>query len=162
MSPSDSLRVAAGRNVDLLAPLAPSRRSPVAPASAPESFASVLENEVAQRKGVRFSAHAMQRLADRNLSISKDDEHRIERSLDLAEQKGGRQTLILVDRLALIANVPNRTIITVTGQDEMQDLVFTNIDTAVVAAEAPSTSGKSAPAATPLDAVQPEHAPRRL
>jgi len=40
--------------------------------------------------------------------------------------------LLLMDRLALVVSVPNRTVITVVPREELQDAVFTNIDSAVL------------------------------
>jgi flagellar operon protein len=132
MELSDSLRISGGRP-DLLAPVANGPRAPVSSASPGGSFAAILEREVETREGVRFSSHALQRMADRNVVLTTEDKARLGRSLDLAASKGGRQTLVLLDTIAVIANVPNRTVITVTKQDELNDLVFTNIDSTVVA-----------------------------
>jgi len=148
MGPSDSLRIAGARRPDILAPAANPTRAPVSIPLAGWGFASVLEREVETREGVRFSSHALQRMADRNVVLTAQDKARICRSLDLAASKGGRQTLVLLDKIALVASVPNRTVITVTQQDEMGDLVFTNIDSTVVAS--PETSPQRSPSPTLL------------
>ena len=42
------------------------------------------------------------------------------------------ESLVLVDDLAFIVNVPNRTVITAMEQGETNSNVFTNIDGAVI------------------------------
>lgn len=109
--------------------------------SAPTArFAEVLENvshdgsaalDRAPRP-VRFSAHALQRLADRQIAPTSGEHAQIGRALDKAESKGARESLLLTDRFALVVNVRNRTVITALARQELGDAVFTNIDSAVV------------------------------
>ena len=95
-------------------------------------FASALESALGQGRGVRFSAHAVQRLSDRNIQLTAADHARIAKSTDAASAKGSREALLLMDRLALIVGVPNRTVITVIEPDAGENTVFTNIDSVVV------------------------------
>jgi flagellar operon protein len=80
---------------------------------------------------IRFSAHAQQRLASVHLDPSAMS--RLEAAVDKAGQKGGRESLILLDDLAFVVSVKNRTVITAVGADRMADNVFTNIDSVVIA-----------------------------
>ena len=48
-----------------------------------------------------------------------------------AEEKGIKESLVMVDNLAFIVNVRNNTVI--TAVNEKEDKVFTNIDGAVIA-----------------------------
>ena len=95
------------------------------------SFASVLSSQLKGVREVKFSAHAIQRLRERNITFGSGEKAQLGRALDQAEAKGARETLLLMDGTALVASVPNRTIITVVPNQE-QDTVFTNIDSAVV------------------------------
>lgn len=104
------------------------RTAPPAPGSA---FADVLAQVQAERS-VRFSAHALKRLEERHITLSEADHARIARAVDLARAKGARESLLLMDRLALVVSVPNRTVITAVARNELEDAVFTNIDSAVV------------------------------
>ncbi|MCP4646027.1 MAG: hypothetical protein GY851_36625 [bacterium] len=103
-----------------------------APQGSGSAFSSVLEKELRASPSVRFSAHALQRLDDRGIRLTAADAARVDRAVDEAAAKGGRESLLLMDRLALVVNVPNRTVITVMPQDGTGDAVFTNIDSAVV------------------------------
>jgi flagellar operon protein len=52
--------------------------------------------------------------------------------VDQAKNKGINESLVLVDSLAFIVNVPNRTVVTAMDQTETQSNIFTNIDGAVI------------------------------
>ncbi|HIJ74526.1 MAG TPA: hypothetical protein HPP83_10540 [Candidatus Hydrogenedentes bacterium] len=123
----------------LAAPVAPPTRRPTA-STASTPFSHILESEVRKAGQVKFSAHAQLRLRTRGISLTADDLARIGRGLDLAAAKGARESLLLMDRLALVVSVPNRTVITVVEQNEIEDTVFTNIDSAVVVAEQPEAA----------------------
>lgn len=97
-------------------------------------FADVLADRLRDGKSVKFSAHAARRLADRHIALTPGDEASISRAVDKAAAKGARETLLLMDKLALVVSVPNRTVITALSQHEMGDTVFTNIDSAVLIA----------------------------
>jgi flagellar operon protein len=82
--------------------------------------------------GVRLSRHAGERLAQRGLTLSPAEAGRLERALDEAARRGGRESLVLMDRMALVVSVPNRTVITAVPRGA-EPAVFTNIDSAVIA-----------------------------
>ena len=52
--------------------------------------------------------------------------------MDAASKKGINDSLVLVDNLAFIVNVPNKTVVTAMDQTETDSNVFTNIDGAVI------------------------------
>ncbi len=94
------------------------------------SFEEVLKQK--QQTGLKFSKHASARLDQRNINLSKDQSLRLEKGLSAAENKGVNESLVLVDDLAFIVNVPNRTVVTAMDQAETNSIVFTNIDGAVI------------------------------
>ena len=49
-----------------------------------------------------------------------------------AGDKGINESLVLVDSLAFIVNVPNKTVVTAMDQTETDTNIFTNIDGAVI------------------------------
>jgi flagellar operon protein len=59
--------------------------------------------------------------------------NRLEAAVEKAGLKGGKESLILLDDLAFVVSVKNRTVITAVGADRMADNVFTNIDSVVIA-----------------------------
>ena len=98
------------------------------------SFSDVLADTQASKE-VRFSAHAAKRLEERGITLDGDDMARINSAIDSAEAKGGRESLLLMDDLAMVVSVTNRTVITAVSRDEMENAVFTHIDSAVVVAD---------------------------
>lgn len=97
-----------------------------------ESFETVIRKEMEKLEGVRFSAHALQRLSARNIQLSDDDRTKIIEAIDRATAKGAQDSLVLVRGTALVVSVKNRTVVTVLDRDETRGNVFTNIDSAIV------------------------------
>ncbi|MDI7248269.1 MAG: TIGR02530 family flagellar biosynthesis protein [Bacillota bacterium] len=99
-------------------------------ATAP-SFGEVLRREI-EGQGVRFSGHAQMRMRTRNISLSEADMAKLAQAVDRASAKGARESLILMDNLALVVSVRNRTVITAVDGEHIRENVFTNIDSAVI------------------------------
>ena len=81
---------------------------------------------------LRFSKHASNRLADRNLTLSENQLSRLSEGLKRAGEKGIKESLVMVDQLAFIVNVPSSTVITAMDQTQAKENIFTNIDGAVI------------------------------
>lgn len=109
-----------------------------APAPAGTGFDRLLQERLSDpglRPGggeVRFSAHAQQRLAQRNIAVTPEVQARLEGAVDRAAAKGSRESLVLMDDVAMVVSVTNRTVITAVDRAGMKDQVFTNIDSAVL------------------------------
>lgn len=97
------------------------------------SFQELLNNEISKSEGVKFSKHAEMRLLSRNISLTKEQTERLESAVDKAKSKGVKDTLVMLDNVALVVNVPNRTVVTAVNDKELKENVFTNIDGAVIA-----------------------------
>lgn len=93
------------------------------------SFEEVLRQK---QKPLKFSKHATQRLSQRNINLSDEQNIRLTNGVTEAEKKGVNESLVLVDNLAFIVNVPNKTVVTAMDQEETNANVFTNIDGAVI------------------------------
>jgi flagellar operon protein len=104
------------------------------PPSSSQSFRSILDQTAASGSSepLRFSAHAMQRLQSRNISLTGDDVARMNAMADKAAAKGAKQSLFILRDTALVVSIKNRTVITAVDQDSMKDNVFTNIDSAPI------------------------------
>lgn len=81
---------------------------------------------------VQFSNHAIARLQKRNIDITPTDLSRITSAIDKAAAKGSRDSLVMIDDLALVVSIKNRTVITAMDHQSMKDQVITNIDSAVI------------------------------
>lgn len=98
-----------------------------------QSFQEILENSRARATGqVRFSKHAAGRLADRNIELTSGQMERLQEGAQKAQMKGIRESLVIVDQLAFIVNIPNHTVVTAMNQQDAAENVFTNIDGAVI------------------------------
>ncbi|MDD6490851.1 MAG: flagellar protein [Firmicutes bacterium] len=98
-----------------------------------KSFQEILETS--QQKAseeVKFSKHAAGRLADRNIELTKGQMERLQEGAQRAQQKGIKESLVIVDQLAFIVNIPNNTVVTAMNQNDAAENVFTNIDGAVI------------------------------
>ncbi|MFN3821477.1 MAG: flagellar protein [bacterium] len=83
---------------------------------------------------LRLSAHAQERLQERSIYLTPEEWRRVEKAVENISQSGGQKALVMMENLALIVGVPQRTIITVVPTLRNGDLqTFTSIDSAVLA-----------------------------
>ena len=98
------------------------------------SFQEILEQKQSRSEAgtLRFSKHAIGRLSDRNIEVSGGQIKRLSDGARKAGERGIQESLVLMDELAFIVNIPNKTVVTAMDSSETQDNVFTNIDGAVI------------------------------
>jgi flagellar operon protein len=112
------------RNAQLDA-LLQTRPSPAAPK--PEAgFEALLADRL------KISGHAQTRLQSRQIGLDADAWQRVLDGVDRAAQKGAKESLVMVDDVALVVSVRNRTVITAVEKAQLKENVFTNIDSAVI------------------------------
>ena len=80
-------------------------------------------------KDVQFSKHANMRLNDRNIQLDSGQMQRLEKGVQTAQTKGIRDSLVLIDNIALVVNIKNKVVVTAINQQEQ---IITNIDGAVI------------------------------
>lgn len=97
------------------------------------SFDEILRGKCEKQSELKFSKHAMNRLSDRSITLTDAQRGRLEDGVSQAGEKGIRDSLVLVDSLAFIVNVPNKTVVTAMDQEDASEHIFTNIDGAVIA-----------------------------
>lgn len=98
-----------------------------------KSFQEILESrQASEREGVKFSKHAAGRLADRNIELTSSQMERLQEGALKAQEKGIKESLVLVDQLAFIVNIPNSTVVTAMNRNDAAENIFTNIDGAVI------------------------------
>ncbi|MBV6458220.1 MAG: hypothetical protein HONBIEJF_01345 [Fimbriimonadaceae bacterium] len=101
--------------------------SPVGqPKLPPGEFDSILDARL------KLSGHAKTRLSSRNIELDRDAWERVIQGVDKAAEKGARESLVMLDDIALVVSVKNRTVITAVDRDRLKENVFTNIDSAVI------------------------------
>ena len=99
------------------------------------SFQDVLKSKYkaeAPNATLKFSKHAANRLVDRQITLSDNQIERLSDGAAKASAKGIKDSLVIMDKLAFIVNIPNNTVITAMDQTEADENVFTNIDGAVI------------------------------
>jgi len=100
-----------------------------APAQVPSQgadFGTILQDQL------KLSGHAQTRLQSRNIELGADQWERVMNGVNKAAEKGARDSLVMVDDIALVVSVKNRTVITAVDKANLKENVFTNIDSAVV------------------------------
>ena len=88
--------------------------------------------ELNQAKSLNFSKHASQRLHSRGIDMSEERLSKLSNAVDKAADKGSKESLILDDSAAYVVSVPNRTVISAFDRSNLQDGVFTSIDSAII------------------------------
>jgi flagellar operon protein len=117
-------------------PTAPAGRSAAArrggEVSSGPSFQSALQQATGTQP-LHFSRHALERVQRRGIDLDPSTLNRLNEGVGRAAGKGSRDSVVLVDGTAFVVSVPNRTVITAVGSQQMKDHVFTNVDSAVIA-----------------------------
>jgi flagellar operon protein len=91
-----------------------------------KAFIDALKQKNSQ---VKVSAHAQNRMDERQIALSDEDMKKIKAAVDELGEKGARESLLLYKDSAFIASISNRTIITAMNGGELGTV--TNIDSAV-------------------------------
>src|SRR4051812_45558740 len=72
------------------------------------SFKAVFEANLNKGGELKFSAHAQDRLASRQINLSPSDLQRLEGGISRAAAKGARESLVVKDDLAFVVSITNR------------------------------------------------------
>jgi flagellar operon protein len=89
-------------------------------------FDSILSSQL------KVSGHANTRLQSRNIQLGEGEWSRVLDGVQRAAAKGSKESLVLIDDVALVVSVKNRTVITAVDKAHLKENVFTNIDSAVI------------------------------
>jgi flagellar operon protein len=85
-----------------------------------------------QQDVIRLSAHAEQRLAERHISLTAQERTNLGQAISTLHEKGAKNPLIVRQDAAFVVNVPSRTLVTAINQQELQQRVFTQIDSTML------------------------------
>lgn len=114
-----------------ITPVKTGHTAPAKPGARPgSSFEKVLDQKL--HGELKFSQHARERLQARNIEFNTNDLDKLTEAVGKARAKGSRDSLILMNDLALVVSVKNNTVITAVDSQNIKDNVFTNIDSAVI------------------------------
>ncbi len=95
------------------------------------SFLSVLQGQLEAGSNIAFSKHAVSRVHERQIDVSSQNLQRLDQGVQMAQEKGLREALILIDQNAYIVNAASGKVITVDSE-ATKGSVFTNIDGTVI------------------------------
>jgi flagellar operon protein len=96
------------------------------------AFADILR-DVGGERPVSVSGHALRRLEQRGIEPSAEHAERLSKAFDTLAARGGRQALVMLDSVAYVVRVPERTVVTAVGADTSKERVFTQIDSVLIA-----------------------------
>ncbi|NLW24765.1 MAG: flagellar protein [Clostridia bacterium] len=96
-----------------------------------QNFQEILEKQI-QNSTIKFSKHAQERLNLRNIKLDEKNMEKLTTAVQKARAKGAKESLILMDDLALVVSIKNNTVITAMDGPHIKENVFTNIDSAVI------------------------------
>ena len=93
-------------------------------------FGELLQEKT--KAGLNFSKHATKRLSERGIAVDNQLMSELEQAVEDARKKGARDVAVIGRQGVFIVNVPNNTVVTTMGQQDMRERVFTNIDSAIL------------------------------
>lgn len=94
-------------------------------------FEDILNKKLEDKK-VKISQHAKNRMNMRNIHLDDQEIKKLENAIEKADNKGVKESLILMDNLAFVVSIKNRTVITAIDGPNLKENVFTNIDGAII------------------------------
>ena len=122
--------------IDRTAPIGPASPLPRTPGGIPErgpagsSFGDALAKA---SDGLQLSKHARKRIERRDLDLDPARMTRLNSAISRAAEKGSRNSVVMLDDLAVVVNVRERTVVTAMNTVGGRERVFTNIDSVVIA-----------------------------
>jgi flagellar operon protein len=103
--------------------------APVRNAGGP-AFAEALQ----QASGsLQFSNHAQKRIERRDIDLDPARLDRLNSAINRAAAKGAKNSVVMLDDLAVVVDVRGRTVVTAMNAQQGKEKVFTNIDSVVIA-----------------------------
>jgi flagellar operon protein len=97
-----------------------------------ESETSGVSGDRTLASSVVFSKHALSRIEERGIEVDSETVDRLTRSLNMAKAKNCNESLVLIDGNAYLVSVSANKVITAMSGDDIQDSIFTNIDSTVI------------------------------
>lgn len=90
------------------------------------SFKELLEKKLKDEDTFTISNHAAERIKD--INFSNEDYKKLSEGINLAKQKGCKNSVLIYKDLTFVASIENKTIITAISKERAKENVFTNID----------------------------------
>jgi flagellar operon protein len=91
-----------------------------------------LFKEQLQNQELKFSSHASERMKSRGIQLNSVDMDKLNSAVDQAAEKGSKDSLVLLNNVAYVVSVKNKTVVTAVDSSSMQNHLFTQIDSAII------------------------------
>jgi len=95
-----------------------------------QNFGRLLQDKIGGLQDLKFSAHAVRRLEERQVELTNAHLDRLQSGLDQLSEKGSVNSAVMMDNTVYIVSVKNRTVVTAVQQEAQN--VFTNIDSLAI------------------------------
>lgn len=121
--------------IDRSLPIGPgtSAQRPAGPKPLPSGAPAFGEALQRAGEGIQLSRHAQKRVDRRDLDLDPARLERLNSAINRAAEKGSRNSVVMLDDLAVVVDVRERTVVTAMNAQAGRERVFTNIDSVVIA-----------------------------
>jgi flagellar operon protein len=80
---------------------------------------------------VQVSSHAMKRLQERNIELDGNEYMKLKEAMVKLRGKGGHDSLVITNKAAYVVDVDKNTVVTAVDKNNMNENVFTKIDSTI-------------------------------
>jgi flagellar operon protein len=80
---------------------------------------------------VNVSTHAMKRLQERNIELDGNEYMKLKEAVSKLRAKGGHDSLVITQKAAYVVDVDKNTVVTAVDKNNMNENVFTKIDSTI-------------------------------
>jgi len=94
----------------------------------------ILQPQVTSRNvgpEVQVSSHAMKRLQERNIELDGNEYMKLKEAIGKLRTKGGHDSLVITNKAAYVVDVDKNTVVTAVDKNNMNENVFTKIDSTI-------------------------------
>jgi flagellar operon protein len=80
---------------------------------------------------VNVSTHATKRLQERNIELDGNEYMKLKEAIGKLRAKGGHDSLVITNKAAYVVDVDKNTVVTAVDKNNMNENVFTKIDSTI-------------------------------
>lgn len=80
---------------------------------------------------INFSTHATKRLQERNIELDGNEYMKLKEAISKLRNKGGHDSLVITQKAAYVIDVDKSTVVTAVDKNNMNENVFTKIDSTI-------------------------------
>jgi flagellar operon protein len=80
---------------------------------------------------IKVSTHATKRLQERNIELDGNEFMKLKEAIGKLRAKGGHDSLVITNKAAYVVDVDKNTVVTAVDKNNMNENVFTKIDSTI-------------------------------